>query len=126
MKKLEDRIVKKIFVMETKRTLTEIVIRTAMIIVLALLSVFLVSDIITILVEQQTLDILQLFQEKREVIQKYFGEVMSTLYIEMPKVEIAVTVIIFVLVISCVLLFVKHYKKIKNKVSALKNYWLDR
>lgn len=126
MKKLENKIVKKVYVMETKRTLLEIVIRSAFIILLAVFSIFLVADIINILVEQQTLDMFQLFQENQEVIRRYFGEVMSTFYIEAPKLEIGFTIVLMLVVVALILLFMKNFGKIKNKIHAIGKFWMSR
>lgn len=124
MKKLENKILKKVFVLETKRTTVEIIMRVVSILVLIGVVVFIIADIVNTLVQQQTLDVLQLFQEDREIVQKYFSEIMSTLYIELPKFEIVLSIVLFLAIVLFVLLFIKNFVRIKNKILILKKYWL--
>ncbi len=111
------------FVMETGHTVWEVTVRTISIFVLSVLSVFLIADIINVLVRQQTLDVLQLFQEDQAVIRQYFGEVVNTLYIESPKLEIVSTLVLVCVVAVSVVLFLQNFERIKNKVQALKKFW---
>lgn len=123
MKKLENKILNTIYVLETKRTAFEIILRTVSIVTLLGICIFIVADIINVLIKQQTLDVLQLFQEDREVIQSNLREVLSTLYIELPLFEIVLTLVLLTITIVIVVLFVKNYARIKRKISVLKKYW---
>lgn len=124
MKNLEQKILKNVYILETKQTLSEIIIRTVSVVILVGLSIFIVADIIRILVQQQTLDVLQLFQEDREIIQSNLKEVINTLYIELPLFEIMLTLVLLLITIIIMMLFVKNYARIKKKIHALKKYWI--
>ena len=76
------------------------------------------------LAEQQTLDLLQLFQEDIETIRMYIGEIMYTLFEELPKFETVSVLILLIISVTLILISIKNFGKIKNKILALKKYWL--
>ncbi len=123
MKKLEKKIIKKIYSFETKKTLLEIVFRTGLIIVVGFIGIFYLIKVVQQLVEQQTLDVLELFQEDVEIIRNYAKEVLETVYQEFPKYEFVLSLLMFVVGLFFAFLLIKNFKKIKNKLFALKKYW---
>lgn len=125
MKQLENKILKNIYMWETKQTIVEIVARFLLTIILAGFGIYIVADIISTLIQQQTLDVLRLFQEDREIIQNNIRGVLDTLYIELPIFEIILSIIVVSTIVITILLFVKNYARIKKKIRALKKYWVN-
>lgn len=124
MKKLEKTILKKIYGFEAKRTIVEVIFRIGSLILVITTGIVVASALIKQLVEQQTLDLLQLFQEDVEIIKQYLGDVLDTFYQELPKNEVILTVILLVVFIFFLLLFIKNFEKMSNRIKALKKYWL--
>ncbi|MBI2641808.1 hypothetical protein HYW87_04435, partial [Candidatus Roizmanbacteria bacterium] len=90
MKNLEKKIVKKIYAFETKRTITEIVIELFGLLLLGFLIFIFISVIVDQFIEEETLDTFQLLREDIEVVQKYFVDVLSTLYYETPRLQLVI------------------------------------
>lgn len=123
MKKLEKKILNKVYMLETKRTITELVLRFGTIFITIILGCILLINIYQQLAYQQTLDLFQLFQEDTDTIRMYIGEVMRTFYEELPKFESMTVVMLGIAFIFMVLIFIHNFGKIKNKIQALKKYW---
>lgn len=126
MKKLEKKILKKVYAFETKRTVTELIIKIGSICIVIIAGVFVVSSLIRQLVEQQSLDMFQIFQEDREIIRQYLGDVLNTFYQELPKNEAMWSIILTILFIFLVLIFIHNFEKISNRIKALKKFWSNR
>lgn len=126
MKKLEKKILKKVYAFETKRTLFELIFRIGSIIAVITAGFFVILNIIKQLIEQQTLDLFQLFKEDTETIRRYIGEVTHTFYEELPKFESIIVIVLGVIFIILLLIFIQNFEKIRNKIQALKRYWLKR
>ncbi len=123
MKKLEKQIVNKMYSFETKKTLLEIMIRTGVVLIATIFGMYFLMVVIRQLIEQRTLDVLELFQEDAEIIRNYAREAFETIYQEFPKYEFALSIFMFLVGLFFILLFLKNFKKIKNKLFALKKYW---
>ncbi|MDO8608944.1 MAG: hypothetical protein Q7R95_00190 [bacterium] len=125
MNSLKKTILKKVYILETKNIIFEIIIRIVLFISVVSLAVIMVVDIVQKLAEQQTLDVLQLFQEDFYIIKLFFGEVMGVFFTELPKFQtglFALSVMVFFILF---LFFMKNYFKIKNKIKSLKKYWIQ-
>lgn len=122
MRKLEEKILKKVYQFEIKRTATEIVLKGLAFIFLGL-AVFLFGSIFyEIIKEQKTFDLLEIFTEDFEVVKKYFFDNISLFFFELPKVLLIILSIFASLFIFLVLRVVKNFRKIKNKVKSLLKY----
>ena len=126
MRKLEKKILKKVYRFETKRTLKEIFLKSIAFIFLGL-AIFIFSNIFyEILKEQKTFDLLEIFTEDFEVMKKYFFDNVSLIFFELPKVLLVVLLILLSLLIFLLLTLMKNYKKIKNKIKSLLKYWREK
>lgn len=121
-KNLENKIINKIYNIEKKSTLF-VILRYFFFLVLFLsLVIFFSTSSISILKEQQTLDLLELFNENIEVIQTYFSEVVFTFFEELPKLFVFSSVL-FTMFLAITLFFLtRNYKKLKNKISSIRKY----
>jgi hypothetical protein len=54
----------------------------------------------------------------------YIGEIMYTLFEELPKFETVSVLILLIISVTLILISIKNFGKIKNKILALKKYWL--
>ena len=120
---LEENVMKKIFFLEARKTLIETVLETLMLIFL-ILNLWIFFDIFfSLLKEQKTFDLLTLLKEEPEVIRRYFFDSLNIFFLEIPKVILA----IFLLLISLLFLFILKLKKrciiIKNKIISLIKFW---
>jgi len=122
MKKLENKIIDKIYRFETKRTLTEILLRIAGIFCVGLMVGILGMILWVELVEQQTFDLLQLFQEDTAIIRKHLLDVLTIFYQEIPKTEFVLILTGLLIFISLTVVSVKKIKSIRNRLSAIINF----
>lgn len=123
MKKLEKTILKKVYSFETKRTITELMVEIGSICLVITAGIFVVSNLIRQLIEQQSLDMFQIFQEDREIVSQYLGDILNTFYQELPKNEVLLGIIFIILFIFLVLIFIHNFERISNRIKALKKYW---
>ena len=126
MKKLEKKILKKVYSFETKDTLTNISLRLILMTGLTILVILFLTLTFEELNQQQTLDIFEIFYEDFIIFKENIFEVATTLFRELPIIEaffsLAITVILFFLLIK----FIYNFVKIKNKIySIIKYYFMD-
>ncbi len=124
MRNLEKKILSRVYRFEAKKTFTEFVIRTTAIIVAVFVAVTFGFSVITQLRQQQTLDLLQLFQEDVDTIRTYIGEVVSTFYQEIPKQDFLIFIFAFSGIFVFGLIFIKNFEKMKKKMLHILRYWL--
>lgn len=125
MKKLEKKILKKVYSFEVKRTITEIIFRIGSIILVVAAGIIVIQSLIRQLMEQQTLDMFEIFQEDREIIKQYLGDILNTFYQELPKNETLLGILIFILLVLLILIFIRNFEKITNRIKAIKKYWFN-
>lgn len=126
MKKLEDRIVKKVYKLETKNTLINIVFKSTAFIILVFFIFILGSTMMDILTEQKSFAFLDIFKENSEVIKKYLVDNLSTFYLEIPKEILGLLLIAIILFIFIILTIVKNFTKIKNKVFSIYKFYKNK
>lgn len=124
MVQLEEKILNRVYRFETKKTLSELIIRVGTIIIAIFATASFGIFVFQQLQEQQTLDLLQIFQEDVDTARMYIGEVASTLYQETPKQEFLIFVVALMCVIVFGLLFVKNFEKMRKRVLSILRYWL--
>lgn len=122
-KKLEEKILKKVYRFEAKRTLTEIFLKSIAFLFLGLAIFIFGSVFYEILKEQKTFDFLEVFSEDLEVVKRYFLDNISLVFFELPKVLLIILLIFTSLFIFLILTMVKNFKKIKNRVKSLLKHW---
>src|SRR3989344_6925996 len=123
MKKLEKKIIQNVFFYETKQTLFQLVFRTLGIIGLIIGGTFFGIYVLSQLSQQSTLDIFEILFEDFEILKNYLGEILSTFLVELPKMQLVISLSAFV--VSFILFFalLKNFPRIKNKIYCLIKYW---
>lgn len=118
-KNLEEEIIKKVYSFEKKRTSWSIFKYMLLIVVLAGSVIFLTYQILAVLSNQATLDLLEIFQEDMDVIKANIWDVLQTFYAESP-LELFTVLFVFIVVLSIVLFFfVRNFAKIKNRAKTI-------
>ena len=118
MKKLEKKILKKVYFWEAKRTVFDLVLKIILFFSSGLFLFILGQIFFEILVEQKTLDLLNFFNEDFEVVKKYFLENIFILFFEIPKF-LLLLILIFLSIFSLVILtLIKNFYTLKNKIKS--------
>ena len=124
MKKLEDRIIKKIYRIETEKTIGQIISEAALIILIVLSSMFIFSVIVEILNEQASFDLFDFLRDDFETIRDNFFN-NSLLFIqEFPLPLIYILIGLLLLLILLLFILAKNSNKIKNKLVSIYKFWL--
>jgi len=126
MKKIEDKIIKKVFVYETKKTFFQGILKIVFFIIISFLTVIIGQAAYEIIKESGSLDFVAIFGEDIEIIQKNLGDSMYVFFQETPKLLILLIFIGLAALIYLVLTFVKKYPIIRNRVKALLKFWFDK
>ncbi len=121
--KLENTILDKIYKFESKKTAQFLSIRLGLFLLFLIVSIGLVISVINQLVEQQTLDLLQIFQEDVATIKLYIIDVVGTMFEEFPKLQTAAIIGALLICLVIILTFIKNFGKIRNKLKILLDYW---
>lgn len=123
MKKLEDRIIKKIYKIETEKTIGQIISEVSLTILLILSSLFIFSVIVEILNEQASFDLFDFLRDDFEIIRENFFN-NSLLFLQ--ELPLPLTYILIGLLLTLVWLlyvFAKNFNNIKNKLISLYKFW---
>ncbi|MEK7079539.1 MAG: hypothetical protein AAB929_05710 [Patescibacteria group bacterium] len=123
MKKLEDKIIKKMYVLEAKKTGLSLITKTILFFLFGLLAIFFTQILREVFFETGSDNIFEIFQEDWQVIAKHGMDVIFSLYQEIPKPLILVIFISFCISLLALLTFIKNFGKIRHKVIALLRYW---
>lgn len=120
---LEEKVMKKIYFLETRKTFMEIVLKT-LILIFLILNLWIFFDIFfSILKEQKTFDLLSLLKEEPEVVRGYFFDNLNIFFLEIPKVILAIFLLLILLLFLFILKLKKKYVIIKNKIISLIKFW---
>ena len=84
---------------------------------------YVIKNLIMLLKEQQTLDLLELFNEDAEIIKNYFWETAITFFDETPKTNLILILIFITLILFLILLILQNYKKVVNKLTSLFHFY---
>ena len=123
MKKLEDKIIKKVYVWEIKKTGFSLFTKTILFFVFGLLSVFFTQILIEVFFETGSDNVFEILQEDWQVITKHGVDVVFSLYQEIPKSLVFVIFISSLISLIVLLTFVKNFGIMRYKVIALLRYW---
>lgn len=124
MKQLEKKILRKVYLFETQNTLARLILRVLAILVFATGGVILVMAVVKQLVEQQTLDVLEIVFEDFDIVKAYIGEVVETLLQEIPKTHVLFALGAISIALILLLTIIKNFAKLRNKINSLSKYWL--
>jgi ABC-type multidrug transport system fused ATPase/permease subunit len=123
MKKLEKKILKKVYFWEAKRTIFDLFLKMILFFSSGLFLLIFGQIFFEILNEQKTLDLLNFFSEDFEVVKKYFLDNIFIFFFEMPKF-LLLLLLLFLAIFSLVILtLIKNFYTLKNKVKSFLNFF---
>lgn len=123
MKKLENKIINKIYKLETKKTLSQILGEVIFTIFIIFSSIFIFSIIIEILNEQGSFGLLEFYRSDLEVIKYYLIQNTWSFIQELPFPLICILIILVVIFVLTIFVFLKNFNKIKTKLISLYKFW---
>ncbi len=113
MKKLEDKIINKIYKYETKRTIGEIVGRASMFLFFGFSGYVFVSLLFDIYKQAGSLDLLDFF----------YSDNLFVFFEETPKIILFFSISFIMIVLYKLISFVRNFQGIKNKLKSIISYW---
>lgn len=123
MKKLENKIIKKIYQIETKKTVSYLFFQLLFGLLFGFFALIFTLIFFDILTEQKSFDLLSFFQEDLEVFKKYFFENIIDFYQELPQPLTIFLLISLLLTLGTILILIKNYRKIKNKILLIYKFY---
>jgi len=123
MKKLEEKIIKKIYRMESEKTIGQIISEASLFILLFLSSLFIFSVIVEILNEQASFDLFDFLRDDFEIIRENFLNNSLLFVQELPLPLIYILIGLLLLLIWFIYVIVKNSNKIKNKLVSIYKFW---
>jgi hypothetical protein len=124
MKKLEEKIINKIYKMETRKTVNQIISEVVAIITITLSAVFIFSIIIEVLNDQTSFALFDFLRDDFEIIKTNFFD-NSLLFIqELPLPLTYILISLLLLLVWLLFIFIKNFNKIKNKIVSIYKFWL--
>lgn len=113
MKKIEDKIIKRIYKYETSRTVNEVVWKILMITFFGFSGLVFISLIFDIYRQAGTFDLLNIFYSDNLII----------FLAETPKIILFFSIMFIMLAFYKLISFIKNFKSMKKKLEAIINYW---
>lgn len=126
MKKLEDRILKKVYVMETRKTSLSFLVKSALFLVSGFTAFLFTQVLVELFTEERTFNVLEILNDDWEVVSHHLGDILYVFFAETPKI---ILLVVFLAALSTgwvVLTFVKNFGKMRHKVNALVRFWKAR
>lgn len=123
MKKLEDKIIKKIYRMETEKTIGQIISEVSLTILLILSSLFIFSVIVEILNEQASFDLFDFLRDDFEIIRENFFNNSLLFVQELPLPLTYILIGLLLILVWLLYVFAKNFNNIKNKLISLYKFW---
>jgi hypothetical protein len=124
MKKLEEKIIKKIYKIETEKTVGQIISEAVLIIFIVLSSIFIFSVIVEILNEQASFDLFDFLKDDFEIIRGNFFNNSLLFFQELPLPLIYILIGLILLLVWLLYILVRNFNKIKNKLVSLYKFWI--
>ncbi|MFA6533154.1 MAG: hypothetical protein WCT22_04125, partial [Patescibacteria group bacterium] len=113
MKKLEEKIIKKIYKIETEKTVGQIISEAVLIIFIVLSSIFIFSVIVEILNEQASFDLFDFLKDDFEIIRGNFFNNSLLFFQELPLPLIYILIGLILLLVWLLYILVRNFNKIK-------------
>lgn len=123
MKKLEEKIIRKIYRIEAEKTIGQIISETVSIILISLTSIFIFSVIVEILNEQTSFDLFDFLRDDFEIIRENFFNNLLLFIQELPLPLIYILIGLLLLLIWLLFVLIKNFNIIKNKLISLYKFW---
>ena len=126
MKKLEAKIINRIYKIETRKTIEKIISEVSLIILISLSSIFIFSVIVDILNEQSSFDLFDFLRDDFETIRSFFVNNLLLFVQELPLPLIYVFFGLLLILIWLVYISFKNYNIVKNKLVSLYKFWIKK
>ena len=123
MKKLEKKILKKVYFWEAKRTIFDLFLKMILFFSSGLFLLIFGQIFFEILNEQKTLDLLNFFSEDFEVVKKYFLDNIFIFFFEMPKFLLLLLLLFLAIFSLIILTLIKNFYILKNKVKSFLKFF---
>jgi len=123
MNKLEDKIINRIYKLETKKTFSYMLSRVFFIFLFIFLFFVFTSVTVDILNEQRSFDLLVFFRDDFEVMKKYFTINLMDFFQEMPQPLTLVSLITLAVLSIAVFMLIRNFNKIKNKLISIYKFY---
>lgn len=123
MKKLEDKIIKKVYQIETKKTASYLFFRLFFGLLFGFFALIFTLVIFDILIEQKSFDLLYFFQEDFEVFRKYFFINIINFYQELPQPLTIFLLMSILLILGILLILIKNFNILKNKILSIYKFY---
>lgn len=124
MKKLEDKIIKKIYVLETKKVVMSSIVKTLIFVLSGLGAIMFIQIVSEEFFDMKTFILFEIMQEDREVIMKHIGGVLSSVFQEIPISMVLISFFFITILIVISLTFVRNFGKIKHRTVSLLKFWV--
>jgi len=122
-KKLEEKIIDKVFRFETKKTAIKMAVELIGFIFLSF-AIFITGMAISeILTEQQSFDLFHLFEEDGEIVKEYFWDSLVTFYHETPKLLLMLILVFLACSVALIIYVIRNFHKFVNRFRSLVDYW---
>ena len=126
MKKLEDKIINRIYKIETRKTIEKIISEASLIILIVLSSLFIFSVIVEILNEQSSFDLFDFLRDDFETIRSFFVNNLLLFVQELPLPLIYIFFGLLLILIWLIYISFKNYNIVKNKLVSLYKFWVKK
>jgi hypothetical protein len=124
--KLEDRIVNRVYQMETERTAIYIASRAIIVGLVILVISILASVAYDIFVEQGSFDLINFIDDDIEVFKKYFMDNAGVFLTETPKELLAALVLTITGFVYIMYKIAGNYKRIRNKLVSIYKFYKSK
>ena len=124
MKKLEKKILDKVYRFETKKTASQIIGELVGLITVVFFGYIFISLFFDQVFQQGTFDLLENFFDDWEIVKKYLADTVFIIFEETPKELLLLILICLVILAVLIYIFTKNFVKIKNRLIALIKFWL--
>lgn len=123
MKKLEKKILDKVYQFETKKTVSQIISEILGLVTVIFFGYIFISLFIDQIFQLGTFDLLGNFFDDWEVVNKYLTDTVFIIFEETPKELLLLIFIYLVILVILIYLFFKNFVKIRNRLVALIKFW---
>ncbi len=123
MKELNKKIINKVYSFEAKRTLEQIFLRLFLGLFFLLSLLFFGSIIRSILIQQESFDLLLILSQDMEVVRKFLIDDLFIFFNELPKTLLLFFLAALILLFLLIWSMIKNYKKNSNKLRSIISFW---
>lgn len=122
-KNLEDRIIRTVYVMETKRFSFAFVLRLFSLLIFGGAALLMIQVLFEVMSEEKTFDVLAIFNDDAEIVKKYLGDIITVIFQETPKGLLLAIAVSLAVAVFAVLTFITNFGKMRHTFAAILRYW---